>query len=109
MKLSACIVLTYALLIFVGGVIGFNQAHSLPSLIAGSLSALLLLACSLGMFKRSVLAYTLAMALILALMLFFSYRFVLTGKIMPAGMMAVISAFCLACIMMRRKKKIKLT
>lgn len=88
---------------------GFSQAHSLPSLIAGTVSAILLFACSLGMFKRSLLAYTLAMFLILALTIFFAYRFALTGKFMPAGMMIIISTLSLVLVLMRRKKKPKLT
>ena len=108
MKNSAWIVLIYALIVFLGGMIGFNQAHSMPSLIAGTVSATLLLICALGMFKRSVLAYTLAMAIILALMLFFGYRFTATGKFMPSGMMMILSASSLLYILMRRKKKAKL-
>lgn len=108
MKMSAWIVLVYAILIFLGGMIGFNQAHSLPSLLAGSVSAFLLLTCSYGMFRRSMLAYTVAMVLILALTVFFGYRFTLTAKFMPSGMMALISAFCLLLVLTRRKKKVKL-
>lgn len=108
MKMSAWVVLIYALFIFLGGMIGYNQAHSLSSLIAGTVSAILLLACGMGMFKKSTLAYTLALALILSLALFFGYRFVLTGKFMPAGMMIILSLLTLVIIFKRRKKKAKL-
>lgn len=105
MKISAWIVFFYALIILVGGVIGFSKAHSYPSLIVGVASALLLFACTLGMFRKSILAYTLALALILALTLFFAYRFTLTTKFMPSGMMALISALSLIFVLLRGKKK----
>ncbi len=109
MKFSAWVVCIYALLIFLGGMIGYYQAHSLPSLIAGTLSAILLFACAWGMFKNSALAYTFALALILALALFFGYRFTLTGKFMPSGMMTLMSIFALAIFFKYRKKKAQLT
>ncbi|QLH35141.1 MAG: hypothetical protein HWD61_02500 [Parachlamydiaceae bacterium] len=70
MKLSALVVFIFALLILIGGVIGFNQAHSVPSLIAGTASGVLLIICGFGILKRSVLAYTFAMIVIFALTLF---------------------------------------
>lgn len=107
MKTSAWIILIYAAIIFIGGMIGFKQAHSYPSLIAGSISALLLFLCALGMFNRSALAFTLALALIFALTIFFSYRFSLTTKFMPAGMMALVSLATLLVVFTQRKKKAK--
>ncbi len=108
MNMSAWTVLIYALLILVGGMIGYNQAHSLPSLIAGVTFSLLLFACAIGMFKRSILAYTLSMVFILLLTFFFTYRYVLTAKFMPSGMMAIISAICFLFILTRARKKTKL-
>ncbi len=105
MKFSAWIVLVYALLILLGGLMGFRQAHSLASLVVGSVSAIILLVCASGMFRKSLLAYTLAMAFILVLTLFFAYRFALTEKFMPAGMMTMISALALLTVVFRSKKK----
>lgn len=109
MKISACIVLGYALIILLGGMMGYQKAHSYSSLIVGTISAILLFGCSIGMFRKSTLAYSLALALILALMLFFGYRFALTGKFMPSGMMILISGLSLFFVFQRRKKKAKFT
>lgn len=105
MKFSAWIVLVYAFIVFLGGIMGYVQAQSLPSLFAGIASATVLFVCAWGMFKRSFLAYSLAMVLILALTLFFGYRFALTGKFMPAGMMILVSAITLTVVFLQRKKK----
>lgn len=105
MHLSAWIVLIYSLLILIGGMIGYSQAHSLPSLISGSIFGFLLLLCSIGMFKKSVLAYTLSLALSAMLTLFFFYRFIITMKLMPAGMMAIISLSTITFILWNRKRK----
>jgi uncharacterized membrane protein (UPF0136 family) len=52
---------------------------------------LLLLASGLAMMKRSVLGYFAACLLTALLLFFFSYRFFQTGKIAPAGIMALTS------------------
>lgn len=108
MKTSAWIVLLYALIILLGGIIGFREAHSLPSLIAGSVSAILLLLCASGMFKKSVLAYTFSIIFIMLLTCFFGYRFMLTSKFMPSGMMLIVSALALIFVLRQRKRKTKL-
>jgi uncharacterized membrane protein (UPF0136 family) len=108
MKFSAWLVLVYALIILFGGIMGFKQAHSVPSLIVGVTSAVLLCLCAFGMFKRSTLAYTLSLVLMTGLTFFFAYRFLITFKIMPAGMMMLISAFCLTFVLSRRKRKARL-
>jgi uncharacterized membrane protein (UPF0136 family) len=106
MKTSAWIILAYGLLVLVGGMIGYQKAHSVPSLIAGSVSAGLLLACAFGMFRNSVLAYYLSIALTFALSLFFIYRFAITGNFMPAGMMTVISICAFAFVVVKRKVRV---
>lgn len=107
MKISAWIVLMYALIILVGGMIGFKQAHSYPSLIAGLTASCLLFICGGAMLRGSNLAFSLAMAITLALTLFFAYRYTLTHKFMPAGIMSLVSALTLVIVLAQRKKKAK--
>lgn len=87
----------YAVLLAVGGVIGYTKAGSRPSLIAGlgsAVAAFLALLLSLqnpswGMGLGAVVAILLAV--------FFGYRFaVKTRKFMPAGLLAVMSVIVLA-------------
>lgn len=108
MKWSAWITLTYALIVMSGGIVGFTQAHSYPSLIAATLSATLLFMGAIGMFRKSILAYTLVVFVHLLLTLFFTYRYAITTKFMPAGLMIILSASSLIFILTKGKKKARL-
>src|SRR5262249_58801866 len=82
----------YAVLLAVGGVIGFVRARSRPSLIAGVGSAVgALVAMGLSIMK-SPFGFPLGFTLALVLFLFFGYRYALRAhRFMPSGLMAVIS------------------
>src|SRR3954447_6432294 len=83
----------YAVLLAVGGVIGFTKAGSKPSLIAGLASAVgVLLALILSLQNRHTLGMGLACLLAIVLFVFFGYRYAAkTRKFMPAGLLAVTS------------------
>ncbi len=87
----------YALLLAVGGVIGYVKAGSRPSLIAGSISALAaLLALGLSV-NNNRLGVPLGLILSIALFVLFGYRYAAkTGKFMPSGLLAVVSLVVLA-------------
>jgi len=82
----------YALLLAVGGVMGYIKAGSRPSLIAGSLSAvaaLVALGLSIG---NNRLGIPLGLLLSIALFVLFGYRYaVKTRKFMPSGLLAIAS------------------
>jgi uncharacterized membrane protein (UPF0136 family) len=87
----------YAVLLAVGGVIGYTKAASRPSLIAGLASALAAIAAFALSFQNAKLGMGLGSALAALLFLFFAYRFaVKTRKFMPAGLLAVVSLAVLA-------------
>jgi uncharacterized membrane protein (UPF0136 family) len=87
----------YAVLLAVGGVIGYVKAGSRPSLIAGSISALAaLLALGLSVGNNR-LGVPLGLILSIALFVLFGYRYaVKTRKFMPSGLLAVASLVVLA-------------
>jgi uncharacterized membrane protein (UPF0136 family) len=104
MKGKAIIIAGYALLILIGGIIGHLVAHSLASLIASSIFALLLLGCAVLVSKGNSTAYHVATLLVACLLAFFTYRFFLTYKLAPGGIMAVISGILFIYLFAQRKK-----
>ena len=87
----------YALLLGVGGLMGYLKAGSRPSLIAGSMSALAALG-ALGLSAANHrLGVPLGLILSISLFVLFGYRYaVKTRKFMPSGLLAVASLVVLA-------------
>ncbi len=87
----------YAVLLAVGGIIGYTKAGSRPSLIAGLASAVAaLLALGLS-YRNATLGMGVGALVALLLAVFFGYRFLAkTRKFMPAGLLAVVSLVVLA-------------
>lgn len=91
MRLNGIIVVIYALLVIIGGMIGFVKANSVPSLIMGLTFALGLLLSAVSMIKGMKRGYYAAIALTLILTGFFAYRYVISLQMMPAGFMSILS------------------
>jgi uncharacterized membrane protein (UPF0136 family) len=87
----------YAVLLAVGGLIGYLKAGSRPSLIAGSISGLAALG-ALGLsVGNSRLGVPLGLLLSISLFIVFGHRYaVKTRKFMPSGLLAVASLVVLA-------------
>jgi uncharacterized membrane protein (UPF0136 family) len=91
----------YAVLLAVGGIMGFVKARSRPSLIAGLASAV----AALVALWLSRLGYSfgipLGMTLATVLFVFFGYRYAVRNRrFMPNGMMAVVSLIVLGVMFM---------
>jgi uncharacterized membrane protein (UPF0136 family) len=84
--------IVFGILTIAGGVIGYVKAGSMPSIIAGSISGILLLVAAFLLPDHRVAG--LATGLIISLLLAgqFIPKFIRTGKAMPAGMMSILSA-----------------
>lgn len=95
MKAAAWIILIYGIVVLVGGVIGHLQAGSAASLITGASFGILLLLSSIGMFRDHLFPTYAALILTLLLDAFFTYRWVLTMKFFPAGIMSLLSLIVL--------------
>ena len=80
----------YALLLVVGGLIGYRKAGSRPSLIAGTISGLVALLAA-GLMIRDARAIWLGFALAIAMLVVFGVRFAKTRKFMPSGLLGVVS------------------
>ncbi|CAE8629018.1 unnamed protein product, partial [Polarella glacialis] len=77
-------------LVAAGGVMGYAKKKSIPSLVAGGLSGLALIGAGLGSHFKTAASIS---GLLLMMM---GPSFVKTGKVMPAGMVTVLSAVALA-------------
>lgn len=83
--------IVFGLLTIAGGIIGYVKAGSVVSIIAGSITGILLLVAAFLLPEHR--AAGLATALIVSLLLAAQFvpKFLRTGKVMPAGMMSVLS------------------
>ena len=81
----------FGILTIAGGIIGHVKAGSAPSIIAGSITGILLVIAAwlLPEHRAAGLATALIVSLVLAAQ--FVPKFIRTGKAMPAGMMSILS------------------
>jgi uncharacterized membrane protein (UPF0136 family) len=82
----------FGVLTIVGGVIGYVKAGSTASIIAGAISGIALLIAAFLLPGNAAVGLILAGVVSLALAARFIPNFMQTGKVMPAGLMAVLSA-----------------
>lgn len=80
----------YALLLAVGGYIGYAKAGSRPSLIAGTASAAVAL-IALALTFLGGFGFWIGLILAVALAMMFAARFFRTKKFMPSGMLWALS------------------
>lgn len=102
MKTTGWMTLIYALLIFLGGIFGYVKAGSVASLIMGVGFAAILGISAFIMFNGKKYGWQIAVAATSLLTLFFIYRFAISFKFMPAGLMSVISIIVLALLLFRK-------
>jgi uncharacterized membrane protein (UPF0136 family) len=81
----------FGLLTIVGGVMGYVKAGSTASLIAGSISGILLVVAAFLMPNNLVIGLVLAAIVSILLAGRFLPAFLKTHQVMPAGLMSVLS------------------
>ena len=81
----------FGVLTIAGGIVGYVKAGSVASIIAGSITGVLLLVAAFLLPEHRGLG--LATALVISLLLAgqFVPKFLQTGRMMPAGMMSILS------------------
>jgi uncharacterized membrane protein (UPF0136 family) len=95
----------FGALTIVGGVIGYVKAGSVPSIIAGAITGVLLLVAGFVLPEHRVAGLALAFIVSLLLAGQFIPKFIRTGKAMPAGMMSILSAIGLIIAIVAWMKK----
>ena len=83
--------IVFGILTIAGGIVGYVKAGSVASIIAGSITGVLLLVAAFLLPEHRAIG--LASALILSLLLAgqFVPKFLRTGRVMPAGIMSILS------------------
>src|SRR6266571_282554 len=84
--------IVFGVLTIAGGIIGYVKAGSLPSIIAGSITGVLLLIAAFLLPEHRAIGLATALVISLLLAAQFIPKFIRTGKAMPAGMMSILSA-----------------
>lgn len=95
----------YTSLLFVGALIGYFKAGSLPSLFMGVGSTILFTLFTLLYRRGSKGAGTALLATVLALDAFFSWKFIKTLSLFPSGFFSLFSTILLIVIALRLQKQ----
>jgi uncharacterized membrane protein (UPF0136 family) len=95
----------FGALTIAGGVMGYVKAGSTISLLAGAITGLLLLAAGFVLPEHDTAGLIIAALTSLLLAGQFVPKFIRTGKAMPAGMMAILSAIGIAVAIVAWMKK----
>ena len=84
--------IVFGALTIVGGIVGYVKAGSVASIIAGSITGVLLLVAVFLLPEHRMVGLATALIVSLLLAAQFAPKFLRTGRVMPAGMMAILSA-----------------
>jgi uncharacterized membrane protein (UPF0136 family) len=83
--------IVFGVLTIVGGVVGYVKAGSVASIIAGSITGVLLLVAAFLMPEHRAVGLATAFIISLLLAAQFIPKFVRTGRMMPGGLMSILS------------------
>ena len=97
--------LVFGALTIVGGIIGYVKAGSLPSIIAGAITGVLLLVAGFLLPEHRATGIATAFVVSFVLAAQFVPKFIRTGKMMPAGMMSILSVIGLIVAIVAWLKK----
>ena len=95
----------FGVLTVVGGVIGYVKAGSVASIIAGSITGVLLLVAAFLLPDHRAAGLATAFIISLLLAAQFAPKFIRTGRVMPAGMMSILSVIGLIAAIVAWVKK----
>jgi uncharacterized membrane protein (UPF0136 family) len=99
------VLLIYALIVLMGGLMGYLKGGSIVSLVAGGGSGALLLLLACFSFRESLFARRAAFVVIFLLDALFTYRFALTHHFFPSGLFSLMSFVTLIILAFAIKAK----
>jgi len=93
MEVAKIYFIVFGALTIAGGVVGYVKAGSVASIIAGSITGVLLLVAAFLLPEHRAIGLATAFIISLLLAAQFVPKFIQTGRVMPAGMMSILSVF----------------
>jgi uncharacterized membrane protein (UPF0136 family) len=97
--------IVFGALTIVGGIVGYVKAGSVASIIAGSITGVLLLIAAFLLPGHRTIGLATAFVVSLLLAAQFVPKFLRTGRVMPAGMMSVLSVIGIIAVIVAWVKK----
>ena len=83
--------IVFGILTIVGGIVGYVKAGSVVSIIAGSITGVLLLVAAFLLPEHRMVGLATALIISLLLAAQFMPKLLRTGRVMPAGIMSLLS------------------
>ena len=105
MEVAKIYFIVFGVLTIVGGIVGYVKAGSVASIIAGSITGILLLVAAFLLPEHRAIGLATAFIISLLLAAQFAPKFIRTGRVMPAGMMAILSVIGLIAAIVAWLKK----
>jgi len=97
--------IVFGVLTIAGGIVGYVKAGSVASIIAGSITGVLLLAAAFLLPEHRMVGLATALIVSLLLAAQFIPKFLRTGRVMPAGIMSVLSVIGVIVVIVAWVKK----
>ena len=97
--------IVFGALTIVGGIVGYVKAGSVASIIAGSITGVLLLVAAFVLPEHHMVGLATACIVSLLLAAQFIPKFLRTGKVMPAGIMSLLSVIGIIVVIVAWVKK----
>jgi uncharacterized membrane protein (UPF0136 family) len=91
MEVTKIYFILFGVLTIAGGILGYVKAGSVASIIAGSITGVLLLVAAFLLPEHRGVGLATALVVSLLLAAQFAPKFLQTGRVMPAGMMSILS------------------
>jgi uncharacterized membrane protein (UPF0136 family) len=97
--------IVFGVLTILGGIVGYVKAGSVASIIAGSITGVLLLVAAFVLPEHRMVGLATALIVSLLLAAQFIPKLLRTGRVMPAGIMSVLSAIGVIVVIVAWVKK----
>ncbi|PYI45400.1 MAG: hypothetical protein DMF10_00140 [Verrucomicrobia bacterium] len=97
--------IVFGALTIVGGIVGYVKAGSVASIIAGSITGVLLLVAAFLLPEHRMVGLATALIVSLLLAAYFIRKYLSTGAVMPAGIMSLLSVIGIIVVIVAWVKK----